>query len=331
MSIKLSHSAASKYEQCPAMYKYHYIDKIRPIINSSALYFGSALDEAFNVLLESKMEISIQVDKEHTSLLQQAIQKFEDEWDDSYDSNNIEYFKSDIDLSLLDEPTIKDLKVFDPEVSDHDAFIKECFSILSNKNTLSEEDRKLYNMIAWNCLNVKGKMLIEAYHKDILPQIAKVFDIQKKVELPDDNGNVLIGYIDAVVSFIDAPDRKVVLDNKTSSKAYKQDSVANSPQLATYCEYEQTEWGAYAVVEKTIRKREPKTRTQLIIDKLPENTIDETFNSYNNVLEGITSSSFEKNYDSGCFFFGKPCSYYAYCRSNGENKKGLKNVSTRKA
>lgn len=323
--ITLSHSAASKYQQCPAMYKYHYIDKIRPLVNSSALYFGSALDEALNLLLESKKEISIQVDRESTSILYQALEKFEDEWDDVFESDSIEYFKSDIDLSLLDNSTIKDLKVFDPEVSDHDKFIKECFDIIKNKNKLSEKDKILYNRIAWECLNSKGKMLIKAYNEHIMPCIHTVFDIQKKVELPDKEGNLLVGYIDAIVSFIESPDRKVVLDNKTSSKSYKSDSVSTSNQLATYCEHEDIEWAAYAVLEKEIRKRNPRVRTQLIIDKVSEKTIDETFDLYDNVLDGISSSKFDKNYDSGCFFFGKPCPYYAYCRSNGEDIKGLEN------
>jgi hypothetical protein len=326
MTIQLSHSAANKYEQCPAMYKYHYIDRIRPISNSSALYFGSALDESFNVLLESKKSMQLGIEAQNISLLQKAIIEFEDQWDDKVDQNNIDYFKSDIDLSLLDQSDLKDLTVFDPEVRDHELFIKECFDIIKNKEELSPEDKILYKRIAWECLLKKGSMLIKAYHDDILPKIHTVFDIQKKVELPDDRGNILIGYIDAVVSFIDAPDRKVVLDNKSSSKAYTEDSVANSPQLATYVEHEGLEWGAYGVVEKKIRKREPKTRTQLIIDKIPEKTIDETFKVYDNVLEGISIGFFEKNYDSGCYFFGKPCPYYSYCRSDGQNKKGLKGI-----
>lgn len=326
MTIKLSHSASDKYEKCPALYKYHYIDRIRPVKKGSALFFGSALDEAFNVLLDSKKEISVFKKDDGTSVLQAAIQKFEDEWDDQCDSDCIDYFKSDIDLSLLDDSIKKDLTVFDPEVEDHEAFLKECFSILKDKNKLSKEDQVLYNRIAWECLNVKGKMLVKAYYEDILPQIAKVFDIQKKIELPDEDGNLIIGYIDAIVSFIDAPDKKVVLDNKTSSKPYKDDSVATSPQLGTYCEAEDIELGAYAVVEKHIRKREPRTRTQLIIDKVEENTIDETFKKYDNVLDGIQKEQFDKNYDSGCYFFGRPCDYYSYCRSNGENKNGLEEV-----
>lgn len=247
-------------------------------------------------------------------------------WKKQKENPDIEYFKSDIDLSILDENQIESLKKFDPEVEDHETFIEECFAIIKKKEKLSEEDQKLYNRIAWECLYSKGLMLIEAYNNDIMPQIHTVFEIQKKIELTDDNGNTVIGYIDAIVSFIDAPDRKVILDNKTSSKAYDADSVLESPQLATYCEAEQIEYGAYAVVEKTIRKKEPRTRSQLIIDKIPEKTIDETFEMYDTVLEGIKNEEFDKNYSSGCYFFGKPCPYFRYCKTNGKNMEGLEEV-----
>jgi thymidylate kinase len=324
--ISLSHSAANKYEQCPAMYFYHYVERIRPIAKGSALFFGSALDEAFNVLLESKKEVITYDFDDSVSVLQHAYDEFDTQWCKQLENPNIEYFKSDIDLSLLLDIDHEALKEFDPEVGDYEAFISECFDLIKSKQTLCDEDQRLYNRIAWNSLYRKGMMMVEAYHDNILPQIHTVFDIQKKVELPDENENMLIGYIDAIVSFIDSPDRKVVLDNKSSSKAYPEDSVANSPQLGTYCEHEGSEWGAYAVVEKGIRKREPRTRTQLIIDKVSEKTIDETFEMYDNVLDGIENGEFEKNYDSGCYFFGRPCDYYAYCRSNGKVKKGLEEV-----
>lgn len=51
--IQLSHSAAEKFNTCGAMYKYHYIDRIRPIAFGSALGFGGAFDEALNELLKS--------------------------------------------------------------------------------------------------------------------------------------------------------------------------------------------------------------------------------------------------------------------------------------
>lgn len=313
--IQLSHSASQKFLECGMKYKLHYIDRIRPVKLGSALFFGSAVDEGLNVLLEYKKQ-----GKEHDC--DQATVKFSNEWEKQKDNPNIEYFKSDIDLSLIDAYKDKLLE-FDPEVTDHETFIEECFTILKNKETLCEEDQALYNRIAWYSLHTKGIMLIDAYEKDILPQIHTVFDIQKKVELPDDHGNNLIGYIDVIVSFIEAPDKKVVLDNKTSSKPYKDDSVAESPQLSIYSEHEGLDYAAYAVVEKAIRKREPRTRTQLIIDKIPEKTIEKTFTELDDVLEGIENKEFDKNYESGCYSFGRPCDYYAYCRSNGKNMNGL--------
>jgi hypothetical protein len=38
------------------------------------------------------------------------------------------------------------------------------------------------------------------------------------------------------------------------------------------------------------------------------------FNAYEEALQKVRNEQFEKNYDSGCFFFGQPCPYYHYCR-----------------
>lgn len=51
MSKKVSHSAWKKYMTCPKMYDYHYNERLRPTGTSSALVFGSAIDEALNALL----------------------------------------------------------------------------------------------------------------------------------------------------------------------------------------------------------------------------------------------------------------------------------------
>ena len=321
--INLSHSACDKYIKCPAMYKHHYIDRVRPIGKGSALFFGSAMDEALNVLLGTMQMVGKVYP---ANIINIAVSTFVDEWAKCIENPDIEYFKSDIDFSLITESDIEDLIELDPEVTDHFEFLEECYAILKKKEKLEDLDKILYNRIAWYSLLEKGKLLIVAYYDDILPQIHTVFDIQKKIELPDGKGNTIIGYIDAIVSFIDAPDRKVVLDNKTSSSTYKSDSVSLSTQLATYCEAEEIDYGAYGVVEKKIRKRIPRTRTNLIIDKIPEKLLDETFEMYDNVLEGIQNEEFDKNYESGCFFYGKPCPYFKYCKSNGKIMDGLEKV-----
>jgi hypothetical protein len=328
--IRLSYSAVEKYKFCPALYRYHYIDKIRSEKVGSPLPFGSALDEAFGrIKLEKKKKLT-KKEKELVKITPEQI--FRNNFMTfNYNKKNmtllydlnVMYNKADIDLSLLEQADLDFLKEFDPEVTDYEVFLEECFTIKKNKEKLSEEDNKLYNAIAYRCLLKKGIMLINAYKRDIMPKIHEVFSIQKKISLKDDDCNEIVGYIDAIVSFIDSPKRKVILDDKTSSKAYKKDSVVNSPQLATYCEAEGIEYGAYAIAEKNIRKRDPRARTQLIIDKVSKQTIDKTFEEYDNALEGIKNEQFDKNYDSGCFNFGKTCDYYGYCRSNCKNTKGL--------
>lgn len=340
MSIKLSYSAVEKYKFCPALYRYHYIDRLRPIKSGSPLHFGSSLDEAFGRLkLEKKKKLT---KKEKEMMKKSAEQTFIDYWEKVKYDENTTYNKSDfivkkkkdketkeyveftLDLQIMEFQ--QDFEEFDPEVTDHHQFIKECFIILEQKQTLSEEDQKLYNFIAWHSLLQKGLMLVEAYQRDVMPQIHEVFEIQKKISLKDEDGNSIIGFIDAIVSFVDNPDTKVVLDDKTSSKPYAEDSVSISPQLATYTEAELLEYGAYAVAEKDIRLRDPRARTQLIVDKVLEEVVEKTFDEYDQVLEGIQNKEFDKNYDSGCFNFGQICSYYSYCRSNCKDRSGLKKV-----
>lgn len=333
MSIRLSYSAVEKYKFCPALYKHHYIDKLRPDAVGSPLPFGNALDDAFGRLkLDKKKKLT---KKEKETMKVSAKEVFLNSFKTfNYNRKNISllndlnvlYNKSDIDLSLLEDEDFIFLKEYDEEVTDHEQFLEECFAIKKNKQNLSEEDNRLYNAIAYSCLYRKGIMLIDAYVRDIMPQIYEVFDVQKKISLKDDDGNEIIGYIDAIVSFVDSPKTKVILDDKTSSKPYKEDSVANSPQLATYCEAEGLEYAAYAVAEKSIRKKDPRARTQLIIDKISEDIIDRTFEDYESVLNGIQNKEFKKNYNSGCFQFGQVCPYYGYCRSNGKVKDGLSKV-----
>ena len=48
---KISYSAWNKWHTCPKMYDYHYNQKIRPSDMSSALLFGSAIDDVLNEYL----------------------------------------------------------------------------------------------------------------------------------------------------------------------------------------------------------------------------------------------------------------------------------------
>ena len=75
-----------------------------------------------------------------------------------------------------------------------------------------------------------------------------------------------------------------------------------------------TNKAAYTVVEKKIRKTEPKTRTQIIKSTIPEETYEKVFTNIENTLTMIHNDVFErKALSKECWFFGKPCSMYGLC------------------
>jgi hypothetical protein len=162
-------------------------------------------------------------------------------------------------------------------------------------------------------------MLLDHYETEILPKVEEVFSVQRDVHLPDGQDE-FIGYIDVEMSFKDEPGVRYVVDNKTSSRAYPEASVRESEQLAGYCEYAGTDKAAYIVLEKKIRKRHPRVRSQIIKDTIPEEQFEKTFDMLTEVSHNIKEGEFEKDFDA-CFQYGRKCVYYQYCRSG--SKKDL--------
>lgn len=321
--MKLSHSAKEKYLTCPEKWRLYYQEKLRSKKLNSPLFFGRAIDEALNrILLDKKAELT-EEEKEIFKKTEREI--FIDNMLKTIHNNDVVdlpknkdclYFKSDVDTSLLDLEDIKDLDTYSKEVDyvgifNPDAFISYCHERFKNKKQLTKEEQLLYNYTAWKCLYRKGLMLLEAYRRQILPQIENVITIQEKVELPDED-DIFIGYIDFIASFVEEPGVEYVCDNKTSSKAYKKDSVRTSPQLSIYSEYKENDNCAFIVLEKKIRKRSPKVRTSIIKDKINELQRDETFDNITNVYHDIKDGKFFKNKEN-CFQFGRPCEYYKLC------------------
>jgi hypothetical protein len=157
-------------------------------------------------------------------------------------------------------------------------------------------------------------MMLKAYERDIFPEIHEVFDIQKEVELINESGDKLRGKIDFIASFKDNPNVRHILDNKTSSEPYKEDSVANSVQLAIYCEAENCDRAGYVVMEKKMRIKEPKARTQIIKDTVSEEHKQKTFDIVERKLNNIACENFsKKDSPKDCAFFGKPCEFFNLC------------------
>ena len=334
--VRLSHSGKETYINCNQQWKLHYLDRLRSTYLQSSLFFGSAMEEAFGILLLSKKKKLTKEEYKQSKLNPKTVflkklMKVNIAGQNEFIRKSLKtkYFNGDYDIEFIlnHKDTIinyaEELEIYLENENDIDGFVMQCRSIFKKKDKLDIESQMLYNFINWTALYDKGLKLIDAYKLEVLPKINEVFSIQEEVNLPNENGDFITGYIDFVASFVDNPNEIYIVDNKTSSKAYKLDSVKTSPQLATYCEHKELNKAAYVVVEKKFRKREPRIRITIIKDTIPEETFNETFNGFSETLEGINSEKFDKNMDN-CYQYGSKCVYYNYCRNGCD--KGLKQL-----
>lgn len=309
MSKKISHSAWNKYLTCPKMYDLHYNKRLRPQGTSSALVFGSAVDEALNVLLLKK-DLGL------------AIEAFRDnfEWQKM---TEVSFDDRDKDVSLVEYQPAK--------------FISD-------------------NHYAWACMRVKGRMLLEEYHREIYPLIEEVYDVQKNLhDRP--------GVLDAVVKLRGYG--RVLLDHKTSARSYKPEAVTASTQLALYAKDQGIKKVGFAVLVKQIRKNtkriclscgfdgswvrhktcpqtvngarcrgawdesfSPKAEVQLMVENIPDNVGELVESSMSEVERAIEAKLFPRNLGACGKMYGKPCPYIDYCWKG--NKDGLEIAPERK-
>lgn len=199
----------------------------------------------------------------------------------------------------------------------------------------------------------KGELAIEAYNAKIMPRIKKVIAVQKDVLIENKEGDQLKGALDLVVEWEDG--RILLLDNKTTSVPYKEDSASQSPQLNLYYWAEKSKYKfdaiGFIVMSKKILLNECKIckscghigsgkRHKFCDNKVegkrcngdwevtysPECEIDVIIN---NVDEKVLDKTFE-NLDAvnegltngifepnkkSCFNYGK-CVYYDLCHKN---------------
>lgn len=325
MSIRLSHSSQEKYAECSEKWRLHYQEKLRSIYLNSPLFFGTALDDAFSrILLEKK---KVHTKDEQKMLLKTEQEIFKSAFENTYHNGQTvhiptlkeaTYSNKDYDNSVLESDDILAITAqakilgLGVDKSNYEDFIATC-RLEFKREGVDPDEQVLYNFIHWTSLYRKGLYLLTAYRQDVLPKIKEVFNIQEKVSLKDGDDE-FIGYIDFEASFIDEPDVIYTCDNKTSSKAYPEDSVRTKHQLCYYTEFKGTNKGCYVVVEKELRKKMPRHRIQIIKDTIPEETYDQAFANVENVYQSIKQNKFEKLENSkNCFAFGKKCVYYKYC------------------
>lgn len=316
--LRLSHSKRGKYRECPKRYDFHYNYKYRTKTLGSPLFFGVALDEAFNrLLLEKKKDLTESETKLMVNTPEEVFLKYltNTRHNDQYvyipTFEHCQYSKADFDISIFSE---KDFEELNCDAEFAKAHMEWYYDEAKSKNPqIEKEDRDIYNLLNWTSLKNKGLMLIEAYRKEVMPQIHEVFAIQERVKLPNENGDYIEGIIDFVASFTDSPDTVYIVDNKTASKAYKRQELEESDQLHLYAYYKELNDIAYIVCEKNIRKREPKVRITILKGEVSSLFTDSLLDDYENTLYSIKEEKFNPDYKSGCAFFGRKCEYYDIC------------------
>lgn len=318
MSIKVSYSALECFDQCSEKYRLRYNERLSSDKIPSPLFFGSAIDAAVELLLlKKKQDLS---EKELDLLLTDDAYSI---FDKSMKEQNgqllernplCEYFYSDFDPAILTKEDYQTLTKSYPSIKDWEEFFIYCKKQIKTSGELKPGSKIAFNNLCWLSLYRKGELMIAAYERDILPEIEQVFDIQKEIDLTNESGDKLRGKIDFIASFKDDPNTRYLVDNKTSSEPYKDDSVANSTQLAIYCEAENCDRGAYAVIQKKMRLKDPKARTQLIKGEVSDEQKQKVFDKLEVQLNNISSGVFEKKQSpKDCHFFGRPCEFFNLC------------------
>jgi hypothetical protein len=260
MKQRLSHSQINKYSDCPKSYELHYKKKWRVKEQSAALLFGTAIDKACETYLHNRDV----VEAHETFLTYWKQQDLNGKPTELHNCTEIVYSNNDLDLDLLYQSNY-DLIIKSYSIKDVLATIED---ILQRKDKvgfkkLSENDKQIFNFINWLCMREKGRLMLIAAIKWIDDNIVELLGTQVKVDLENEDGDGILGYAD-LVARVKGKDKPVIIDFKTSGRAYEEDSVRTSTQLALYVfslkhKYENTNTAGYVVFQKNIRKNKEKT------------------------------------------------------------------------
>lgn len=349
---RLSHSAATKFQQCPKEYDFHYNLGLRTKYQSSALLFGTAIDKAFEALVADK-------DARATFDKTWAFQEVNKVLVPLPECIDIVYSDSEFDEDLLTEKHLLRLTKGYEELGFKGQGTLELYKDIKAKKkevgykNLSVNEKKYFNLANWCCLERKGHLMIDTLQIDVLPSLTKIIATQKKIELINETGDSIIGYVDIIAEY---KGDIVVFDLKTSSIIYDEDSVLVSPQLSLYVhalsEEYKTRKAGFIVLNKRVVKNKtkkcsvcshdgtgsrarkcdvevegkrcngewievirPEIAIQIIVDEIPEQTENIVLDNMNNINESIKAGVFVRNLTSCIRPWGK-CPFFGICYRN---------------
>lgn len=346
MAHKLSHSQVGRHMQCPKSYELWYIKKFRSVQQSAALLFGTALDRAVGVLLEPKKD-----SKKTPEDIFDYFWRFQDiNGKNTYIPTlaDLVYSKSDFDEDLLTDEAVAKIG----ESREHILKLRDVRDELNYKG-LTEKERSTLNHAIWWCMYEKGHIMIDALRTKVLPKLTHIHSTQEYVELINDEGDKVIGYID-IVANVEGYDEPIILDLKTSAMRYKDDAVLENPQLALYThalsDKYKTNKAGFIVLNKQLVKNKtkicskcghdgtggrhktcdnvvegarcngkwnetmnPEAVVQFIISEVPQATQDIVLENMQDITTSIKTGHYTRNLNSCNNWYGGPCSFKNYC------------------
>lgn len=272
--MRVSNTQRSSYLQCSKKYKYRYVHKLRPREKGNALFFGSAFDAASDILINAKD-------------LPGAKEKFTELWMAHEQNLNCKFSKTDLDVRLYEASDIAKLEAASGNLNMSNAVksyakhgsvielvkdIKKMKDQSFTRDLTLEEERFLHYANVLSMLR-KGYLMLESFHKNIIPNITNVLGTQVAINAENGLGDSIIGYIDLLCNMegytlpngrVLKADDLVVADVKTAGNTYwaKLDDLNSSDQLDSYLvspqvqSIQSTNLIAYFAVAKQVSKDE---------------------------------------------------------------------------
>ena len=342
-NLRISYSSVSCFKTCPEKHYLQYILGAKSPEEGASLSFGIAIDEAIGMLLRAKRDNIL------IPTIEQVQSEFEFNqvkgWEQYYDDPKLRYTKNDVDSKVFSKEDWEMISLFEKELHCSAEDSKKAFNKKSFKKMTSEEDR-MYSRLGWLSLRAKGKLMIAAFCKEILPEIEKVMEVQYKFE-GEISGHVLIGYLDLIAK-LKGYEKPIVIDLKTAAMEYEFDSVMLSEQLRMYLAFAgntlDTHLAGFLVLLKGIstetfcktcgNKKEtnhktcnatingkrcnsewtevPKARTQKLIDEISEDKLEDFKKDLGSVVSIMESGLRYKNFGS-CKDYHSLCPFYFLC------------------
>jgi len=264
---KFSHSSKELYQTCPYKWHLHYQKKYRSVRVGSALAFGNSFDLALNELLLTRDILK-------------ATEVFLASWAEWKNKPLIDYYKSDLDISLCSAWEL-------------------------------EEAKSSEHLLGYYTLLNKGLRMLAAYDAEVLPEIKNVISVQSEFEIAiPSTEDTVGGKLDLIAELGDG--KTYILDNKTTSKPYPKNSCQTKPQTALYAlglpEYE-NRVGFLTVDKKTFK-------TQILTGVAPKELQETVMSDFKNLSESVGQNQFDKD-KKGCMAFGQKCIYYSHCWGQG--------------